>query len=81
MTFSAPVDGWVTITIDHNPGWRFDPVCNNVAAQDYAAPTAGVAAPDSFAHQACFGGPADSILVPLSNYYAVHANGKRQGGF
>jgi len=35
VTFSAPDNGTITITIDLNPDWRFEPVCDNVAIQDY----------------------------------------------
>jgi len=81
VTFSGPVGGMITITIELNPGWRFDPVCNNVSVQDYAAPPTGNAAPGQFAYQDCASGSWFSIDVPLNKYYAVHANVERQGGY
>jgi hypothetical protein len=34
--FSAPVDGYITITITLDPGWEFHDVAENLKVQDYA---------------------------------------------
>ena len=74
--FSAQVDGYITITITLNAGWRFLDEEENVAVQDYEFAPSGNPAPGLFAHK----GDADQSLavftieVPLNNFYGVHVN-------
>lgn len=81
VTFSAPAEGKVTITITLNDGWRFADVDENVKVQDYAAaPPSGNPSPGLFAWKATFdvGATSDSIDVPLNNYYGVHVDVERK---
>ncbi len=76
VTFSAPVDGKVTITITLSGAWVFDPFKGvTVKVQDYAdAPTVSNPAPGQFAYSAACTGKTCVIVVPANNYYGVHAN-------
>jgi hypothetical protein len=71
-TFSAAVDGYVTITITLNAGWRFAEVEENVKIQDYADAPSGNPSPGLFDHK---GNATESpfvIEVPENNFYGVH---------
>jgi hypothetical protein len=76
VTFSAPLNGHILVTINLTDGWEFENVAENVMIQDYASAPSGNPAPGLFAHK----GSADpaqssfSIPVPLNNFYGVHVN-------
>lgn len=90
VTFSAPVGGIVTITIELNAGWRFalNPVGeenglpvydNNIKVQDYASPPpANNPAPGLFMWKEFAEGQLATIEVPANNYYGVHVDVERQ---
>jgi hypothetical protein len=76
VTFSAPVNGEIEITIALMGGWEFEDVAENVMIQDYEFAPSGNPAPGLFDHK---GGadPAESsfsIWVPLNSFYGVHVN-------
>ena len=81
VTFSAPVDGWVDITIQLGDDWVFyhdvDDIeaDDNIKIQDYQSPPPPVnPAIGHFDWKASIDpGETDAtISVPLKNYYAVH---------
>lgn len=75
-TFSAPVGGYVDITIDLANGFVFygDPDDDNVKVQDYANAPSGNPAPGEFDHKAmaAIGSTSYTITVPENNFYGVH---------
>lgn len=76
VDFSAPVNGWVTITISLNGGWFFQDVSENVKIQDYKFAPSGNPAPGLFAHKGTSNSTTFSIQVPVNNFYGVHADVK-----
>lgn len=76
VTFSAPVDEEVTITINLTGAWLFDPFKTvTLHVQDYAlAPTDSNPAPGQFAYSAACTGKVCTIVVPANKFYGVHAN-------
>ena len=84
VTFSAPDDGWVEITITLDEAWLFyydvedDELDNNIKVQDYdTAPDATTStAPGLFDWKAAadIGDSSYTISVPLNNFYAVHVD-------
>ncbi|NIV38650.1 MAG: hypothetical protein GWN58_57305, partial [Anaerolineae bacterium] len=84
VTFSAPVDGWVEITITLDEAWLFyydvedDELDNNVKVQDYdTAPDATTStAPGLFdwKEAADIGDSSYTITVPENLFYAVHVD-------
>jgi hypothetical protein len=74
VTFSAVVDGEVTITVELTTPWEFEDVLENLKVQDYAAAPSGNPSPGSFDHkQNCDASESlCSIVVPANNYYGVH---------
>jgi hypothetical protein len=78
--FSAPVEGYVTISINLINGFVFyydlnNPVeDDNLKAQDYASGPSGNPAPGTFAWKATIpvGSTTGSIVVPLNNFYGIH---------
>jgi hypothetical protein len=80
VTFSAPVNSKVTITITLKPGWFFDNVSDNVKIQDYATtPPSRNPSPGQFAWKGCAYKCSFSIEVPANNYYGVHVDLFRAG--
>ena len=74
VSFSAPVDGNVTISIDLVGDWEFAPDDENVKVQDYAnAPTAKPS-PGLFEWKGTASGQSFSITVPENNFYGVHVD-------
>jgi hypothetical protein len=79
-TFSAPVDGWVTITIELVEGWVFYydvadfEEDDNLKVQDYEEAPEGNPAIGLFDWKESipFGSTTGSIVVPANNYYGVH---------
>jgi len=73
-TFSAPVDGEVTITINLNDGFRFAAVDENIKVQDYDQAPSGNPSPGLFAYKNTVGVDIKSytITVPENNFYGVH---------
>jgi hypothetical protein len=74
-TFSAPVDGKVTITINLNEDFRFADVPENIKVQDYSnQPPAVNPSPGLFDHKYTTepGSTSYTITVPANNYYGVH---------
>lgn len=72
--FSEAVDGYVTITIALNEGWRFAPVDENVKIQDYAEAPSGNPSPGLFDWKGTADTSPFSIQVPLNNFYGVHVD-------
>jgi len=80
VTFSAPVDGYVTITIDLTGGAIFyydvnDPLYDdNLKVQDYAGAPNKTPAPGLFEWKTRIepGSTTGSIVVPVNNFYGVH---------
>lgn len=88
VSFSAPADGVVTITIQLNPGWRFalNPVGeeggvtiydNNVKVQHYASAPSGNPEPGLFQWKEFAEGDFHEIEVPQANFYGVHVDVER----
>ena len=72
VTFSAPVDGNVTITVNFNYGWQFQNVTEYLKVQDYpGVPLAENPNPGGFSWKISTG---NSIVVPVNNYYGVHVD-------
>jgi hypothetical protein len=90
VSFSAPVAGEVTITIDLNDGWRFalNPVGevdgapifdNNIKVQNYpGVPPAKNPAPGLFQWKKVAMGQHGEIKVPVASYYGVHVDVERE---
>jgi hypothetical protein len=74
VTFSAIVDGQVTVSIDLEDGWRFADVDENVKVQDYQWAPEGNPSPGLFAHKAKAESSPFSIMVPANAYYGVHVD-------
>jgi hypothetical protein len=74
VNFSAPADGFVTITIELAVPWVFEDVAENVKIQDYATAPSGNPAPGLFDHKGYATGSPFSIVVPVNNFYGVHVN-------
>jgi hypothetical protein len=74
VSFSAPVDGEVEITITLNEDWFFDDVLENVKIQDYATAPSGNPSPGGFAHKDTATESPFSITVPANNFYGVHVD-------
>jgi hypothetical protein len=72
--FSAPVDCYVTITIELNDGWRFEDVEENFKIQDYPTAPSGNPAPGLFAYKGYATEDSFSVVVPVADYYGVHLN-------
>ncbi len=72
VTFSAPSDGQVTITIQLAEGWTFAQG-HSLAVQDYADAPSGNPAPGQFEFSVTPGGDEAVITgIPENAYYAVH---------
>jgi len=76
VTFSAPQDGMVTIEIQLNGGWRFDPAATApVKVQDYDTAPSGNPSLGLFAHKAAvIDGNLAVIVVPENNFYGIHVD-------
>jgi hypothetical protein len=75
VTFSAPSNGKVTITIDLNDAGDFyEETDHNVKIQDYSVAPSGNPAPGQFDHKGLGTGKSFSIEVPENNYYGVHVD-------
>jgi hypothetical protein len=72
--FAEAVDGWVTITITLNYGWRFADVAENVKIQDYVEAPAGNPSPGQFDHKEYATESPFEIVVPENNFYGVHVD-------
>jgi hypothetical protein len=78
VTFSAPDNSEVTVTIDLNSGWRFKPVEDNVKIQDYASAPIEKAIPGHFANKStATTSPYSAPPVQDNNYYGVHVDVER----
>jgi hypothetical protein len=75
VTFSAPANGKVTVTITLKPGWFFDNVLENVKIQDYAStPPSRNPSPGQFAWKGYANRCSFSMDVPANYYYGVHVD-------
>jgi hypothetical protein len=75
VTFSAPANGKVTVTITLKPGWFFDNVLENVKIQDYAStPPSRNPSPGQFAWKGYASRCSFSMDVPANYYYGVHVD-------
>ncbi|MBW6472323.1 MAG: phage baseplate assembly protein [Anaerolineaceae bacterium] len=80
VTFSAPVDGWVTITVNLENGFVFyydladEEEDDNLKVQDYEFPPEGNPAIGLFDWKTFIpgGSTTGTIVVPVNNYYGVH---------
>lgn len=80
VTFSAPVDGWVTITVNLKNGFVFyydladEEDDDNLKVQDYEFPPEGNPAIGKFDWKTFIPGGSTTgiIVVPENNYYGVH---------
>lgn len=73
-TFSAPVAGQVTISVNITaPGWELVPGVENVKVQGYnSTPAASNPSPGLFANKLTGSGTTATITVPAAKYYGVH---------
>jgi len=72
-TFSAVVDGKVTITIKINDGWRFNNVLENIKIQGYSStPAKTNPNPGSFANKYYASGTEVECVVPAAKIYGIH---------
>ncbi|UCD51109.1 MAG: hypothetical protein JSW27_00465 [Phycisphaerales bacterium] len=76
VSFSAPVAGEVTITINLTGDWSFADDGENVKVQDYAVAPSGNPEPGLFDHKIT--APPATITVPQNNYYGVHVDVERK---
>jgi hypothetical protein len=76
VSFSAVVDGNVTITVTLYDGWVFEDVSENLMVQGYSTAPSGNPAPGLFANKKyCDPDSATcEIVVPAANFYGVHVN-------
>jgi len=77
VTFSAVVDGKVTITIELKAGWVFngvDPTQDNVHIQGYSTAPSGNPAPGQFADKFVATGVLIEVVVDAATFYGVHVN-------
>lgn len=87
VTFSAPVNNVVTITVTMNDGWRFalnpvdydennEPIYdNNIKVQDYAGtPPKSNPAPGLFSWKTFANGQVGTIEVPQNSLYGIHVD-------
>jgi hypothetical protein len=75
VTFSGPVDGWVTITISLD-GWSFADDRENIKVQDYAEAPSGKPSPGRFEYKTT--APPATISVPENDFYGVHVDLERK---
>jgi hypothetical protein len=76
VSFSAVVDGKVTITVSLTGDWEFEDVAENLKVQDYASAPSGNPEPGLFDHKKDCDAALSfcSIVVPANNFYGVHVN-------
>jgi len=74
VTFSAPVNGMVTISIDLNSNGGFQNVAENVKIQDYEYAPMGNPSIGLFDYKGTATGYSFSIEVPFNNFYGVHVD-------
>lgn len=74
VSFSSPVAGIVSITIELNEGWDFAEDAENVKIQDYADAPSGNPSPGGFAHKGEGTGSTFTLNVPQNNFYGVHVD-------
>jgi hypothetical protein len=74
--FSAAVGGEVTVTIELNPGFKFNDTPENVKIQDYEDPPSENPSPGNFDHKFHADPDSDiwSDVVPENNFYGVHVD-------
>jgi hypothetical protein len=70
VTFSAPVNGEVTITINFASGWSLQNVDEPLKVQDYDSAPSGKTSPGQFDHKT----NTTVLVVPANNFYGVHAD-------
>jgi len=78
VTFSAPVDGNITITIELNEFGEFQNVSENVKIQDYSTAPTKNPKPGQFDYKAEASGSTFEIVVPVNNFYGVHIDAKNK---
>jgi len=74
VTFSPPLNGLVTITINLTGDWEFADVEENVKIQDYAVALTRNPSPGQFKWKGTASGKSFAIDVPVNNFYGVHAD-------
>jgi hypothetical protein len=74
VTFSAPVNGMVTISIDLVANAGFQNVAENVKIQDYEFAPMGNPSIGLFEYKGTASGQSFSIEVPFNNFYGVHVD-------
>jgi hypothetical protein len=76
VSFSTPVAGKVTITVQLTGSWNFADLTENLMVQGYASAPSGNPAPGQFANKTGCNTNTNTcqIVVPVANYYGVHVN-------
>lgn len=69
VSFSAPADGYVTITINLTGGWSLQSVSEPVKIQGYNTAPSGNPSPGLFT---TYKGANTTVMVPAYNFYGVH---------
>ena len=72
-TFSAAVNGKVTITLALNDDWALQDVSNPIKIQNYSVAPTGNPSPGRFA----FKGSSLTVIVPLDKFYGIHLDVKQ----
>jgi hypothetical protein len=70
VTFSAPAEGMVTITINFEDGWELQDVEEPLKVQDYAIAPTSKPSPGLFDWKS----ETNTIVVPENNFYGVHVD-------
>jgi len=76
VTFSAPSNGSITITINLNEFGAFQNTSENVKIEGYSSAPKGNPAPGRFTYKGKAVGSTYEIVVPVSNFYGVHVDAK-----
>jgi hypothetical protein len=74
VTFTDNGDDTVTISIELNPGWSFNPVEESLKIQGYDEAPSGNPSPGGFAYKYDITGSSASVTVPAANFYGVHGD-------
>lgn len=74
VTFSAPINGFVTINIELNEFGAFQNTKENVKIEDYSKAPKKNPAPGKFSYKGYAEGSTYEIDVPVNNFYGVHVD-------
>lgn len=76
VSFSAPSNDSITITIKLNEFGAFQNTRENVKIEGYSIAPKGNPAPGSFTYKGHAEGSTYEVVVPVSNFYGVHVDAK-----